>query len=58
VVAVQVSEGPVEFAGHAIGFTAWGTTVKPTAGGHQYIAPQVVLPLDDAVIQFDAKHLR
>ncbi|MHB1534605.1 MAG: heavy metal-binding domain-containing protein [Acidimicrobiales bacterium] len=57
VVAVQVNEGPMHFARHAIGFTAWGTTVAPGAGGHQYLRPDVVLPLDDAVVGFDAASL-
>lgn len=57
VVAVKVTEGPVEFAGHAIGFLTWGTAVRPAEGGHNFIRPQVVLPLNDAVVQFDAAHL-
>jgi uncharacterized protein YbjQ (UPF0145 family) len=58
VVAVRVTEGPVEFASHAIGFLAWGTSVRAGAGGHNYMTPSVVLPLDDASVQFDAAHLR
>lgn len=58
VVAVRVSEGPVEFASHAIGFLSWGTSVRSGPSGHNYITPSVVLPLDDAVVQFDAGHLR
>jgi uncharacterized protein YbjQ (UPF0145 family) len=58
VVAVQVSEGPMGFARHAVGFTAWGTAVKLVAESHQHITPEVVLPLDDAVVMFEAAALR
>jgi uncharacterized protein YbjQ (UPF0145 family) len=58
VVEVKVTEGPMSFARHAIGFTAWGTAVKLVAGAHQFVEPQVVLPLDDAVVAFEAESLR
>jgi uncharacterized protein YbjQ (UPF0145 family) len=58
VVEVKVTEGPMAFARHAIGFTAWGTAVKLVAETHQFVEPQVVLPLDDAVVTFDAASLR
>ena len=58
VVQVKVTEGPMTFARHAVGFTAWGTTVKLVADEHQYISPQVILPLDDAVVTFEAQNLR
>jgi uncharacterized protein YbjQ (UPF0145 family) len=58
VVEVKVTEGPMRFARHAIGFTAWGTAVKLVAETHQFVQPQVVLPLDDAVVTFDAESLR
>ena len=58
VVEVKVTEGPMRFARHAIGFTAWGTAVKLVAEAHQFVRPQVVLPLDDAVVTFDAESLR
>ena len=58
VVAVRVSEGPMPFAHHAIRFTAWGTAVRLSPGGHQYLKPQVVVPLDDASPMFDAAALR
>jgi uncharacterized protein YbjQ (UPF0145 family) len=58
IVAVRVSEGPMSFATHAIGFTAWGTAVRLEADAHQYLRPQVVLPLDDAVVEFEAQSLR
>ena len=59
VVAVQITEGPMHFAHHVIGFTAWGTAVRLTADGHQsYVQPRMVLPLDDAVVAFEAQSLR
>jgi uncharacterized protein YbjQ (UPF0145 family) len=58
VVQVRVSEGPMSFARHAVSFTAWGTAVKLVADSHQSITPEVVLPLDDAVVMFDAGSLR
>jgi uncharacterized protein YbjQ (UPF0145 family) len=58
VVAVRITEGPMHFARHVIGFTAWGTAVRLTADGHQYLQPKMVLPLDDAIVQFDAGSLR
>jgi uncharacterized protein YbjQ (UPF0145 family) len=58
VVEVKVTEGPMHFARHAIGFTAWGTAVRLVAETHQFVQPQVVLPLDDAVVTFEAESLR
>jgi uncharacterized protein YbjQ (UPF0145 family) len=58
VVAVHVSEGPMEFARHAIGFTVWGTGVRPAPGGHRYLRPRVSVPVDDAVRLFDAASIR
>jgi uncharacterized protein YbjQ (UPF0145 family) len=58
VVEVKVTEGPVSFARHAVGFAAWGTAVKLVAQAHQFVRPDMVLPLDDAVVQFEAESLR
>jgi hypothetical protein len=58
VVEVKVTEGPMSFARHAIGFTAWGTAVRLVAEAHQFVQPDVVLPLDDAVVTFEADSLR
>jgi len=58
VVAVRITEGPMHFARHVIGFTAWGTAVRLAADTHQYLRAQMVLPLDDAVVQFEAQSLR
>lgn len=57
VVAVQVREGPMHFAHHAIGFTAWGTAVSPGPSGHRYLQPRVVIPLDDLRVMFEATSL-
>jgi uncharacterized protein YbjQ (UPF0145 family) len=58
VVEVKVTEGPMSFARHAVGFTAWGTAVRLVANEHQFVRPEVVLPLDDAVVTFEAESLR
>jgi uncharacterized protein YbjQ (UPF0145 family) len=58
VVEVKVTEGPMSFARHAVGFTAWGTAVRLVAEEHQFVTPEVVLPLDDAVVTFEAQSLR
>ncbi len=58
VVAVQVSEGPMAFAGHAVGFTSWGTAVRAAAGGHRYLQPKVSLSLNDSVAEFEAAAIR
>jgi uncharacterized protein YbjQ (UPF0145 family) len=58
VVAVSITEGPMHFAHQVIGFTAWGTAVRLVADSHRSIEPKMVLPLDDAVLQFDAGSLR
>jgi uncharacterized protein YbjQ (UPF0145 family) len=58
VVAVHVTEGPMSFARHAVGFTAWGTAVRLVAETHQFVTPQVILPLDDAVVMFQAESIR
>jgi uncharacterized protein YbjQ (UPF0145 family) len=58
IVEVKVTEGPMVFARHAIGFTAWGTTVRLEAETHRYVEPDVVLPLNDAHIAFKAISLR
>jgi uncharacterized protein YbjQ (UPF0145 family) len=57
VIGVHVDEGPMQFASHAVGFTAFGTVVRP-ASGHQRSNPLMVLPLDDQAPQFDAASLR
>ena len=58
VVEVKVTEGPMSFARHVVGFTAWGTAVRLVAEAHQFVRPELVLPLDDAVVTFEAESLR
>jgi uncharacterized protein YbjQ (UPF0145 family) len=58
VVEVKVTEGLMSFAKHAVGFTAWGTAVKLVASEHQFVQPEMVLSLDDAVVTFEAQSLR
>jgi len=58
IVEVKVSEGPMPFARHAIGFSAWGTAVRLASEAHSYLRPRVVLSLDDAVVEFAAEALR
>jgi uncharacterized protein YbjQ (UPF0145 family) len=56
IVDVTVTEGPLHFAAHAIGFTAWGTVVVPTSSGRT-IDPLTVVSLNDAVNAFDVAPL-
>jgi hypothetical protein len=58
VVEVKVTEGPMEFAHHAVGFTAYGTVVRLLADEHRRLGARMVLPLDDPVVAFDATSLR
>ena len=58
VVAVTVREGPMAFARHAIGFTAWGTAVRLEAEAHRHLRPRMVVELDDDTIAFQAQALR
>ncbi len=58
VVAVRVTEGPMDFAHHAIGFTAYGTVIRLTADAHRHPGATMVLPLDDATLTFAAASLR
>lgn len=58
VVAVQITEGPMAFAHHAVGFSTWGTAVLLAEGQHRRLAPQMVIALDDAAVAFEAVSLR
>ena len=58
VVEVKVTEGPMDFAHHAVGFTAYGTVVRLLADEHRHLGARMVLPLDDPVVGFDATSLR
>lgn len=57
VVAVQVSEGPMSFAGHAVGFVAIGTVVRLAAASHRSISPSTAVSLNDRMVTFDAATL-
>ncbi len=57
VVEVKVSEGPMTFAHHAVGFSAYGTVVVST-GEHRHPGVRVVLSMDDEVRTFEAASLR
>ncbi len=56
IVDVTVTEGPLHFAAHAIGFTAWGTVVTPTPNARS-IDPITTVSLDDTVSAFDVASL-
>ena len=58
VVEVKVTEGPMVFAHHAVGFTAYGTVVRLLADEHRHVGARMILPLDDPVQAFDATSLR
>ena len=58
VVEVKVTEGPMTFAHHAVGFTAYGTVVRLLADEHQHVGARMILPLDDPVQAFDVTSLR
>jgi uncharacterized protein YbjQ (UPF0145 family) len=58
VVEVKVTEGPMDFARHAVSFTAYGTVVHLVADEHRSLSPQMVVPLDDPIQQFDLSSLR
>ena len=58
VVAVTVGEGPMDFARHAIGFSAWGTAVRLDADAHRHLRPRMVVELDDDTVAFQAQALR
>ncbi len=58
VVGVQVSEGPMEFARHAVRFTAWGTVVRRSEREPVLPPPRMVIDLDDERLAFDPSSLR
>jgi uncharacterized protein YbjQ (UPF0145 family) len=58
VVSVVMNQGPMAFAAHAVGFTAWGTAVRVGPEGHRHLEPSMVVPLDDALVMFEARSLR
>jgi uncharacterized protein YbjQ (UPF0145 family) len=58
VVEVKVTEGPMDFARHAVAFAAYGTVVRLAGERHQKIEPRMVLPLDDPVREFEITSIR
>lgn len=54
VVGVRVTEGPLPFARHAVGFAVYGTAVHLVAEAHRATLPEVAVSLDDSVVSFDA----
>ncbi len=58
VVGVQVSEGPMPFASHAVRFAAWGSALRRSDRPVDPTRPQVVVSLDDEMRQFQAESLR
>jgi uncharacterized protein YbjQ (UPF0145 family) len=58
VVEVKVTEGPMDFARHAVAFAAYGTVVRLAGERHQRLSPRMVLPLDDSVRQFEITAIR
>jgi uncharacterized protein YbjQ (UPF0145 family) len=58
VVEVKVTEGPMDFARHAVAFAAYGTVVRLVGERHQRLSPRMVLPLDDSVRQFEITAIR
>ncbi|MBW4078145.1 MAG: heavy metal-binding domain-containing protein [Acidobacteria bacterium] len=57
IVQVQVVEGPMSFASHAIGFATWGTVVRLTREAHQRVEPQMVMSMNDRASAFEATTL-
>ena len=57
VVQVQVLEGPMPFAPHAVAFVAWGTVVVATTQSHHPLTPTTVISLNDPVVTFEAQTL-
>jgi uncharacterized protein YbjQ (UPF0145 family) len=58
IVAVKLREGRASSSVRVIQFVAIGTGVRLRTASHQSIAPEMVVPLDERVRQFDVKSLR
>jgi uncharacterized protein YbjQ (UPF0145 family) len=54
---IRLVDDPVPFAGHVVRFVAYGTAVKLLASSHTHPELQMVVPLDDPEISFDAAAL-
>ncbi len=58
VVDVSIRDGALAHARHALAFICWGTAVRLVASEHQRIEPELVLPLNDDILAFEATSLR
>jgi uncharacterized protein YbjQ (UPF0145 family) len=58
VINVKLREGPLGYSARIMQFVAVGTAVHLREGEHRRIRPTMVVPLDDAVRQFDPSSLR
>jgi uncharacterized protein YbjQ (UPF0145 family) len=58
VVGVKLREGPMGSSSRILQFVAVGTAVRLVEAAHRPVTPRMVVPLDDAVRQFQATSLR
>jgi uncharacterized protein YbjQ (UPF0145 family) len=58
IVAVKLREGRASSSVRVIQFVAIGTGVHLRTGAHRSVAPEMVVPLDEIVRQFEVKSLR
>ena len=58
VVAVKMREGPMGGSARILQFIAAGTAVRLAAERHGAVGPTMVVPMDDATVQFEAASLR
>jgi uncharacterized protein YbjQ (UPF0145 family) len=58
VIGVKLREGPLGRGARAMQFVAVGTAVRLDGDTHRHITPTMVLPLNDAVNQFEVASLR
>lgn len=58
VVDVTIMDGPLGHSRHILAFICFGTAVRLTADTHQRIEPELVLPVDDDNLDFEATSLR
>ena len=58
VVDVSIIDGPLGHSRHVLGFICYGTAVHLTAERHRRIEPELVVPVNDDVVGFEAVSLR
>jgi uncharacterized protein YbjQ (UPF0145 family) len=58
IVAVKLAEGPLTHQTRVMQFVAIGTAVRLAGDQHRRLEPQLVTPLDDRVVRFQASSLR